>query len=437
MGKLADLMDGAVGYFWPDADDSRDALSGHVRLGPEGQLLVDVLSPLGKEVSPFMEPGQVPHSLMAATSVSGALFLDVTGVRHQNVFGGGRPNTRQYRCGAVVIDAPIHRLRSHNVQSLTAFFPGIGRWAGLSGAHESTVTKENGHLQSWTVRLESSDDLTENLPGGKRLSLSTHWEVDGPVDRRVLYAPVSLTVSSSRPTSWVNLIKPLMSIQGLVSLAYDGLVLADGGWAELDLSGDEEVVTAPTWWAARLMRQPLGVSLPKSMNEGPSFSLNTLGGMAGLRRWVALAVEYPRVVSPLLSPHRFGPINVETRVLELAAAMEYWVAVHRHTRAWAAKRPDSTVAHALALRIGKPFEAWAADPVKWAQRFWDRYNLLKHRPNDGYDPYELNLLAVGGTVLLQCALLNRAANSVLPARVICNSYRYHDAGVLTRELLEA
>jgi hypothetical protein len=442
MSKLTDLMDGTVGYFWPDLDGAGDldrALAGHAHLGPEGQLLIDVLTPLTGGLPSFTEPEKLPHSLMATTSVTGALFLDVRGVRHQNIFGGYRPDTRQYRCGAVVIDAPIHRLRSHDLLSVTAFFPGIGRWAGLSASEETPEMKEDGRLQSLSVKLQSSDDLTEKLPGGKALSLSTHWQVDGPIDRRVIYAPVSLTVSSTRPSTWMNLIKPLMAVQGLISLAFDGLVLADGGQVKLDLSeAKEELVTTPTWWTSRLMRQPPGSRLPKSMTEIPSFSLRTLGGIAGLRRWVALERQYPRAVGPLVSPHRFGSINVETRLLELAAGIEYWVALHRRTTKWAAKRPDiDSHAHGLALHIGKPFWDWVGDPVAWAQRFWDTYNLLKHRPNETYDPYETSLLAESSAALLQCALLNRAGASRRPAQVICQSHRYYEVGRQIRELLSA
>jgi hypothetical protein len=436
MGKLTELMDGTVGYFWPDLDGAPDperALAGHTRLGPEGQLLIDLLTPL--EELPT-GPAEIPHSISATTSATGALFLDVRGVRHTGNFAGFRPDTRQYRCAAVVIDAPVYRLRSDKLLSVAAFFPGIGRWAGLSGSEESPEYKADGRLQSWSVKLEAGDDLTERLPGGKTLALSTHWEVDGPIDRRVLYAPVSLSVSSKRPSSWVDLVRPLWAIQGLISLAFDGLVLADGGRADLDISGDEEVTSTPTWWSARLMRQPPGARLPKSMTESPSFDLATLGGIGGLRRWVALQNQYGRAVGPLVSPHRFGSINVETRLLELAAAMEYWVAVHRRTTKWAAKRPEiESVAHALAKHIGKPFAEWVGDVDEWSRRFWNSYNLLKHRPNEQYDAYEIRLLAESGAVLLQCALLNRAGASRRPAQVICKSHRFYEVGRQTRELL--
>lgn len=118
--------------------------------------------------------------------------------------------------------------------------------------------------------------------------------------------------------------------------------------------------------------------------------------------------------------------------------MEYWVGVPRHTTKWAAKRPDiKSVAHALAKHIGKPFAGLVGDVDEWSRRFWNSYNLLKHRPNEDYDAYEISLLAESGAVLMQCALLNRAGASVRPARVICQSHRYYELGRQTRELLRA
>jgi hypothetical protein len=93
--------------------------------------------------------------------------------------------------------------------------------------------------------------------------------------------------------------------------------------------------------------------------------------------------------------------------------------------------------HALAKHIGKPFAAWVGDVDEWSRRFWDSYNLLKHRPNDQYDAYEVHLFAESGAVLLQCALLNRAGNSRRPAEVICNSHRFYEVGRKVRKLLES
>ncbi|MDP9458771.1 MAG: hypothetical protein M3Q22_00500 [Actinomycetota bacterium] len=129
---------------------------------------------------------------------------------------------------------------------------------------------------------------------------------------------------------------------------------------------------------------------------------------------------------------------METRLLELAAGIEYWVALHRRTTKWAAKRSDiESHAHGLALHIGKPFRDWVGDPAEWARRFWDTYNVLKHRPNETYDAYETSLLAESGAVLLQCALLNRAGGSRRPAQVICQSHRYYEVGRQTSELLKS
>jgi hypothetical protein len=129
-------------------------------------------------------------------------------------------------------------------------------------------------------------------------------------------------------------------------------------------------------------------------------------------------------------------VNVETQLLEIATAIEYWVALHRRTTQWA-NNTTKRGAHALALarHVGKSFADLVGDPAAWGERFWPTYILLKHEPNAEYDAYEVSLLAQTGTILLQSALLNRVAGTSAPARAICTSHRHHVTGERTRDLL--
>ena len=389
-------------------------------------LIVEVIAPDSDVFQ--MESAQLPDSLVASTSVTGAIFHDVRGLTSNSSLGSFRPPTRIYRAGAVVVGAPIDRLQSDKLRSVTAFFPGISAWAGMSAAEEARKENETGGLQSWSVKLESGADEIASLPGGRELKLSTHWSVDGPYDRRVIYAPISMTVSNKDPAHWAEFMQPLLAFQGLISMAHTGLVLADGGLAELDLQKDAPRGQNPTWWTARLMRQDPGARLPKSMNEFPSFYLDTVGGIEGVRRWVQLAKRYPRAVGPVIAMHRYGPAAAETRLLEVAAAMEYWVGVHRHTTAWAKKGTHESIAHAMATRGGSAFAAWVKDSQKWAETFWAMYNTLKHNPNGTYDVLDVHRLAESGMRLLQCVLLNRVAGTVTPARSICSSHQNYELG---------
>jgi len=137
-----------------------------------------------------------------------------------------------------------------------------------------------------------------------------------------------------------------------------------------------------------------------------------------------------------MARHRYGTQNVETRLMEIAAAIEYWVSAHRRSAQWARRSlGKGSFAANLAARVGNPFAEFVGDPMKWSRKFWSTNNLLKHEPNSEYDGYEVSLLADTGAVLLQSALLNRVARTTVPARVICDSHRYYHLGAKIRELL--
>ncbi|GGI10286.1 hypothetical protein [Isoptericola cucumis] len=433
MSNLTDLVSGAIGYFWTAVEDFDTldlAMPGHVHLSADGELVLDLLDP---HADPFRE-NPLPRSVAAATSAGGALFLDVHHGRLATTHGGYRVATRTYRTHGVVSGAPLRDLRSDGFLDVSAFFPGIAGWAGVAGSSTSPSKDEKGRLNSLAITVQAAEPQSEDLSRGRRLELSTHWQVDGPADRRTVYAPVEFKISASRPADWTDLIPPLQSIQGLVSLAYDGLVVADGGRVTMD--SKKPPMDSPTWWTARLMRRPDGARPPRSMTETPSFNLRTIGGLAGLRRWIELTDAHPRATGPLVARHRYGLQNVETRLMEIAAAIEYWVSAHRRSAQWAqSSLGQGKFAANLAARVGAPFSEFVGDSMAWSRRFWNTNNLLKHEPNGQYDAYEVALLADTGAMLLQSALLNRIARTTAPARAIFDSHRHHQLGEAIRDLL--
>ncbi len=421
MSRLTDLMSGSIGFFWTAVEDfgAEDlAMQGHVHLSDDGDLVLNLLALHEK---PFRET-PMPTSLAAATTAGAALFLDVHHSRLATTSGGYQVPTRTYRAHGVVSGPPLRDLESDRFLEISAFFPGVGDWAGIAGSSSLPSLDEQGRLKSLSITVQAAEPQGQRLVGGRQLELSTHWQVDGPEDRRTIYAPVEFKISTSRPSRWADLIRPLQSVQGLLSLAYDGLVVADGGKVTMD--SRTRPVESPTWWNARLMRRPNGAREPRSMAEFPGFYLSTIGGIAGLRRWIELSNSHPRATGPLVARHRYGLQNVETRLMEIAAAIEYWVSAHRRSAQWA-RRPMGQGKYAanLAARVGAPFSELVGDAMAWSRRFWATNNLLKHEPNSQYDAYEVSILAQTGAVLLQSALLNRVAGTSAPARSICDSHR--------------
>ncbi|HEX2049615.1 MAG TPA: hypothetical protein VHJ34_03160 [Actinomycetota bacterium] len=89
----------------------------------------------------------------------------------------------------------------------------------------------------------------------------------------------------------------------------------------------------------------------------------------------------------------------------------------------------------MALHVGTPFAEWCGDPKKWADGFWEHYNLLKHDPEFDPDPLAVKAFQESAYLLLIAELLNRVAQSTVPARRIFSDYRFETLRGWTHETL--
>ena len=143
--------------------------------------------------------------------------------------------------------------------------------------------------------------------------------------------------------------------------------------------------------------------------------------------------RFPRSVAPISSYLRYGSPSPEVRLLEVAAAIEQWVATHRRSTQWASR--GTNFAAALAHHVGMPFTDWAGPADLWATQFWDSYNDLKHPRGAGPSRREAFLAAETGYRLLVAALLNRVAGSKQPSRQMLSNYRLTGVGKAMRDEL--
>jgi hypothetical protein len=121
--------------------------------------------------------------------------------------------------------------------------------------------------------------------------------------------------------------------------------------------------------------------------------------------------------------------------MQIAAAIEYWTAVHARSTKWAkAAKPQSL---AVARRAGPHFSKWVGNKhKKWADEFWEEYLGVKHLTKRTPDPYLCRVLAESGAVLLTCVLLKRitrGSNSIIER--ILSSHRVYNLGVSTRKTI--
>lgn len=299
----------------------------------------------------------------------------------------------------------------------------------MSAAEEHSEP-EQGRLRSWSVRLAGGKPLSQKLPGGRTLLMSATWRVDRPGDKLLISAPVSIGCESRTPTDVWELLRPLLHVQDLLGFAFDGFVAAEGGRARPHLRQAEadDRRRSPTFWNGALMVRHPAARAASTMAEVPLFDLPTIEGLGGLGRWISLSDKHPRATGPVVFPSRYGPPSAYVAIMEIAAAIEYWVKASRPA-AWASGK---RFAQAVASRCSA-FGEWVGDPDTWARAFWRQYNLLKHEPTYILDPVDLGDLAESARYLLAAVLLDRAARTKAPSRAIFKHRRLRGLGERLRD----
>ncbi|MEU8209995.1 hypothetical protein AB0B85_12455 [Micromonospora sp. NPDC049044] len=419
---VTSILDGTIGWFWPWYEKPRrisaEPERGYIRL-----IAPDTVELTALDEDAFRDDGGEhiprPRLITGATERGGLLMLDVKGVGLKTRMGGSAASVRHYRARTLLANAPIEDIRSERLRSLSAHFFGISRWFGLTGARESVSRDQEGRLTGFTVRVESQPEASIRIPGGREVAISPYWSTRGSADRRTINAPVELECRSARPQSLWALRQPLLRIQDLISFCYEGSITAEGGLATPDLT--KEAPEELRLWDAWLMVTRPGV-VQAARKDFPLLTLQELGGMPSLRRWLILCSNHLRAVRPVIEPYRYGKASPPVRILEIAAAMEYWVATHRRTTAWAkescCRRRGQGCGWAwpIARSVGGSFDQWVGDSREWSHRFWGTYNKLKHEPEYVFDEYELATLAESASLLLAVALLCRVSRNKEPAR---------------------
>lgn len=375
------------------------------------------------------------------TESTRTIFFDRAGVSRSNVMGQ-QASTQTVRTRGVVVNVPFAVLESPDFKEVEVWIPGVTLWSGLQGATETVEFYDDDRQKGYTAATVHVEPLEIQIRPGLKLTLGTTWSVEGPDDRRILSTPLVVGTTSARPRTWQQHVVPLIAVQDLINLAYEGFVPAGHGTVEFQCVKDRQPRQTPQMWNSRLMAVSRGVSRPKSMTEFPLFNLRNIGGVRGVRNWIRLDHEYPRATGPLTTAYRYGASSVELRLIEIALGLEYWTKVHRKLgRAWAQPRRlrrgvNEPLPMAVGRHVGPAFAEFVGDLAEWSKRFWDTYSSLKHAPSFEYDIAEVRLLGDSGALLLLGALLNQVATNKIPMKVICDSHRTHMIGYNVRELLK-
>ncbi|MEU7654874.1 HEPN domain-containing protein [Micromonospora taraxaci] len=422
--KVAAVLSGSIGWFWPadikPRDINEDPERGYLRLLPTNLIELTSLDedPFESRKSSALRR---PRLITGATENGGVLILNITGRSTKTTMGGSIASVRSYRAQSVLVGVTIDHVLSEKLTSVSAHFFGLSPWLGVSAVSEKALTTEKSRLKAFEVRVESSPEQVVKISRGREVAISAYWNTAGSRDRRTIYAPGQIQCRSVRPKTLWELREPILRIQDLMSWCFGGFIRSESGLAEPDLS--EEPDATPRLWDKNLMTVPGAVAEAKDKGF-PILQLSDIGGIRALGRWLSLCDKHLRAVRPLIEPFRQGKASPPLRMLEVASAMEYWVATHRRTTQWAKakcllpKHNGCGYAWTLANHVGDTFGQWVGDRDAWAHSFWETYNKLKHEPGYVIDEYKLSVLADTGALLLAAELLSRVAGNKEPARAL-------------------
>jgi hypothetical protein len=247
---------------------------------------------------------------------------------------GPRASTRTYRCRTMVGLPDIEGVAAElKPRQMSAVFAGrrVAEWAGQLALTENR-TLDAGRVKEVEIRLHNTPSEMAALGGGLHLESSAYWGVQSKGVDDVIAVGWELTTRGvNRPQQPGALLMPLWRTQELLSVAFDGLVAASIGRARYVLN--EELKTL--WDASLMTHEP---QVQPSELKTPSFTLADLGGLAAVRRWVRLCVAHPRAVKPVIAKVRYSATSAETRLMEVVAAIHYWVNAHAREAKWANKK---------------------------------------------------------------------------------------------------
>lgn len=410
--RLREVLAGGIGYFWlcdehPISElPDEEARAGYIRQRGD-TVEVDLLHEDPANLL-MGSDDPLPLALVGATEHVGVIVPELQGRTRNMRSGAARASAETFRGQTLVVDPGVMDARSSLFTSVSAYFQGdaVLPWAGFDAIEREVRFDSDNKAQSATIHLKPTTDVVTRLTPTMDLRFAARWSFQEDEDlRQVVDTALEIDVRSTRPLAFSRLLQPLLRCQEFLCLAFGGFVGADGG--RVGRAGDAE---RGHMWNATLMPAAPASHVPvAAKNERALFRLDDLGGLDAFARWIRLCKKHPRAVSPIVNLFRRGAATDDVRLLELAAAMEYWVARHRRSSSWTSAGANH--AEAIALHVGAPFDRWTGDSRQWAERFWFNYTQLKHDPSFVADGLEIKVLQEAAYLLLVAELLNRIAQS--------------------------
>jgi ApeA N-terminal domain 1 len=440
--ELQELMDGTTGHFWTEIGavlNLEEAANGHVELKDDALFHIETLTSLELVRSLYASSTatrEIPRAIYGSTKPAGAVFYDIAGLSSNNIIGGVRASSAAYRVRSVLCGVNLRNVASDKLTRMLVTFPKVMFWSGIGGVSTTVGKDEFGRSQSVDAKLRSAKAISAPVRRGIKISFSSHWSITGPDDVRVLKNPLAVITESAKPKEWWDHLEPILAVQDLINMAFQGFVVADVGTADIEVKQEDPHARSSELWISRLMTVPPSSTAPESMNEIPVFNLLQIGGIRGVDGWIELTRKYGRATGPISKIYRFGSgLAAETRCMEIAAAIDYWSEIHRRSGAGWADRTNGTLTEVRAKFVGTAFTEFVGDIKVWSKIFRDTYNRIKHEPVFSYDGEDVYTITRSAEILLQSALLNRIARNKKMTHIICDSHRNYDVGIEVRKIV--
>lgn len=434
--RLREVLDGGIGYFWlcdeyaiSELEDD-EARAGYIRRRGD-TLEVDLLH---EDPANLMMDSDdpLPKALVGATEHVGVVVPELRGRTRNMRSGASRASAETFRGQTLVVDPSVMDASSSQFTSVSAYFQGnaLLPWARFDAIERDVRFDANNRVESASIHLKPTTDVVTRLTAAMDLRFAARWSFQEDEDlRQVVDTALEIDVRSTRPLAFSRLLQPLLRCQEFLCLAFGGFVGADGGRV-----GRAEDAERAHMWNATLMPTATASHVPvAAKNQRALFHLDDLGGLDAFARWIRLCKRHPRAVSPIVNLFRRGAASDDVRLLELAAAMEYWVARHRRSSSWT--RAGANHAEAIGLHVGAPFHRWTGDSRRWSERFWFNYTQIKHDPSFVPDGMEIKVLQEVAYLLLVAELLNRIARSKRPGATLFGKHSHWQLRDWTRTSL--
>jgi hypothetical protein len=416
LARLAETLDGTIGFFWEfdrPKDMNEEPARGHLALHDDQWLVLDTLDeqPTKSFAASERENRKWPEAVLGATSEAGVMLLNQRFSGSQIRMGASRASTRHARFRTLLAGIATDEIRSPKIRGVRIEVPEGLDWSGMQAISDQHEYHKDGssRLAKVTTTLDAGNQEVIIKPGeGVVVSLRPTWHISGPDELRTITTGLIIECTARNPREFNHLARYLDALKQLLHLCFGRDISVSaaralphyktegGAWADV--------------WDDRFMTK-IDESAPPRSTKKPRYAflgLTDLGSSAEVRRWIDFYFTHGRFVGPVLHGIRLGNSTpVQSRVLSLAAGIEYFVAFNRsRKRKWAA---DRHMNRALATYAGRYFKRWIGDVDAWADELQATNNAIKHDPAKEVDPVRTLLLAQTAEVLISCVALSEIA----------------------------